>query len=79
MYKGSVGMWNPRIERVITIWYKIFCKLRVSFDGLITRKEDFLESSHRIETYIDVVVEVLDVHTSISFEFCLEEEFIKFW
>ena len=49
------------IERVITIWDKVFCKLRVSFDGLIPRKKFFSEYGNRIETHLDVVVEVLEV------------------
>ena len=49
------------IGRVIAIWDEVFCKLRVSFDVLVTRKEVFLESSHRIETHIDVVVEVIEI------------------
>ena len=46
----------PRIGRVITIWCEVFFKIRVSFDGLVTRKTFFSEYSHRIETHIDVVV-----------------------
>ena len=61
---------------MIAIWEKLFFKLRVSFDGLIIRKEVFSESSHRIDTYIDVVKEVLDVQSSVSFELCLNEELI---
>ena len=38
---------------------KIFFKLRVSVDVLVTRKKIFSESSYRIETNIEVVVEVL--------------------
>ena len=49
------------------------------FDGLVTRKEIFLESSHCIEAHLDVVIEVLDIHRSDSFDFCLDEELIEFW
>ena len=55
------------------IWDELFCKLRVSFDGLVTSKKVLSESSHIIDTYIDVVVEVLEVHISVSFELCLDE------
>ena len=53
--------------------------MRVSFDGMVARKEVFSESSHRIETHLDVVVEVLEIQSSVSFEFCLDEELIEFW
>ena len=49
------------------IWDKVLFKLRVSFDGLVIRKEVFSESSHRIETHFDVVKEVLDIYISVSF------------
>ena len=62
---------------VITIWDEVFCKLRVYFDGLVTRKEVFSESMHRIETHIDAVVEVLDIQSSVSFELCIDEYFIE--
>ena len=51
----------------------------MSFDGLVIRKEVFSESIHRIETHLDVVKEVLDISSSVSFEFCLDEELIEFW
>ena len=64
---------------MISIWYKVFFKLRVYFDGLVIRKEVFSESSHRIETHIYVVKEVLEIQRSISFELCLDEELIELW
>ena len=73
MYKGSVYLEIPGIGRVITIWYEVFCILRVSFDGMVTRKGFFLESSHRIDTYLDVVVEVIEIQSSVSFDFCIDE------
>ena len=51
----------------------------MSFYGLVTRKEVFSESSHRIEAHLDVFVEVLEIQSSVSFEFCLHEELIEFW
>ena len=45
----------------------------MSFDGLVIRKKVFSESSHRIETHLDVVVEVLEFHISVAFELCLDE------
>ena len=79
MSKGSVYIYIPVIRRVITIWDKVFCKLRVSFDGLVTRKEVLSESSHRIETHTDLVVEFLEIQSNVSFEFCPDEELIEFW
>ena len=49
------------------------------FDGLVIRKKVFSESSHCIETYLDVVVEVIEVQSSVDFEFCLDEDFIELW
>ena len=65
--KGDLGLIIPIIGRVITIWDEVFFKLRVSFDGLIIRNKVFLEYSHSIETHLDVVVEVLEVHISAAF------------
>ena len=79
MSKGSVGLCIPRIGRVIPIWDKLFFKLRVSFYGLVSRKKVFSESSRRIETHLNVVLEVLEVQSSVAFELCLDEEFIEFW
>ena len=58
---------------VITIWDEVFCKLRVYFDGLVTRKDIFLESSHRIETHMDVFVEDIEIQSSVYFEFYIDE------
>ena len=63
---------------MITIWDEVLFKIRVSFDGLVNRKKVLLESSHRIETHLDVVVEVIEVQSSVNFEFYLDEEFIEF-
>ena len=41
------------------------------FDGLVSRKKVFFEYMHRIETHIDVVVEVVEVRISVYFELCL--------
>ena len=64
---------------MIAIWDKVFFKLKVSFDGLVISKEVLSESSHRIERHLDVVKEVLEIHSSVSFELCLDEELIEFW
>ena len=68
-----VGLIIPRIGRVITIWDKVFFKLRVTFDRLVSRKKVFSYSIHYIDTHIDVVVKVLEVHSSVDFELCFDE------
>ena len=55
------------------IWDGVFFKLRVSFYGLVSSKKVFSESSHRIETNIDVVLEALEVHSSVTFGLCIGE------
>ena len=72
-------MGIPGVGRVIVIWDEVFFKLRVYFDGLVIRKEVLSESSHRIERHLDVVKEILEIKSSVSFEFCLDEELIEFW
>ena len=64
---------------MITIWDEVLFKLRVSFDVLVTRKEVFSESSHHIDTYIYVVLEVLEIQISVAFDFFLDEYLIEFW
>ena len=41
------------------------------FDGLVIRKKVLLESSNCIETYIDMVVEVIKFQISVFFELFL--------
>ena len=64
---------------MITIWDEELFKIRVSVDKLVIRKKVFYESSHRIDTYLDVVVEFLEIQSCVSSEFCLDEKFIEFW
>ena len=42
--------------RVISILHKLVFKLVVLLDGMVSGKKVFLESSHRIDTLLDVVV-----------------------
>ena len=79
MSNGSVYLDIPGIRRVIAIWDEVFFKLRVSFGVLVTMKEVFLEYIHHIEAHLDVVIEVLDMQRSVSFEFCLDGELVEFW
>ena len=43
-------------RKMTTIWDGVFFKLRVYFDGIVSRKKVFLESSYLIERHNDVVV-----------------------
>ena len=79
MSKRRVGLFVPRIKRMTTIWDGVFFKLRVYFDGIVSRKKVFLESSHLIERHNDVVVEIRVFHSTVAFELCIYEEFIEFW
>ena len=79
MSKGSVYLEIPVVGSVIAIWDKVFFKLSVYFDGQVIRKEVYLESSHRIERHLDVVIKVLEIQSSVSFEFCLDEELMESW
>ena len=71
--KGSVSMCIPIIVRVREIWEIVFFKLGFPFDGLVSSKNVLLDSSYRIETHIDVVLEVIEVHSSVFFELFIDE------
>ena len=77
-FPREVYIYITRIGRVITIWDEVFLKFRVYFDGMVRRKKVFYYSIHLIETYLDVVVEVLEVQRSVYFEVCLDEEYMEF-
>ena len=74
--KVSIYLNIPIIGRVITIWDELFFILRVSFYELVRNNKVLLDSSHRIETHLGVVVEFLEVGISVTFEFFLDEEFV---
>ena len=76
---GSVGLRILKIWRVIMIWSEVLFKLKVSFYQLVSRKKVFSESSHHIETHLNLVLEVLEVQSSVAFVFCIDEEFVEFW
>ena len=76
MSKGGVYLDIPGVGDLIAIWDKALFKLRIAFDGLVIMKKAYLESSHLIETHLDMVVEVIEIQISVSFEFCLDEELI---
>ena len=50
------------------IWDEVLFKLRGYFDGLVRSKKAFLESSYRIYTHLDVVLEVIEVQISVNVE-----------
>ena len=77
MSKGSVYLDIPGLGDVIEIWDKAIFKLRGFVDGQVIREKVYLESIHRIERRLDVVIEVLEIQSSVSFEFCLDEEIIE--
>ena len=58
------------------IWCKVFVKLRVPLDGLVSRKEVLSESIYCVETHIYMVVGVIESQSSFPFEFCLDEDFV---
>ena len=64
---------------MIAIWDNVFFKIRVLVDGQVISKEFFSESSHHIERHLDVVIEVLEIQSSVSFELCLDEDLIESW
>ena len=64
---------------VIGFWDNVFFKIIVLLDGQEIRKEMFSEFSYHIESHLDVVIEILEIQSSVSFEFYLDEELIKYW
>ena len=62
-----------------TICHKVLFNFRVSFDGLLSRKEILLESSNRINIHIGEIVDIPEVQSNVSFELCIDEKFIEFW
>ena len=60
-------MCIPILGMVITIWGKVFFKIRLSFYVLAIRKKVLSESSNHIETHLYVIVEVLEVQRSVAF------------
>ena len=50
---------------------------RVFFNALVCSKDVFLQSSSRIETHFDVVVDIPEVKSSVPIELFFDEEFIE--
>ena len=57
------------------IWNEVLAKIRVSSYGMVRSKEFFSESIHCIEAHLDMIAEILEVHSSVSFELYIDEEF----
>ena len=79
MDKRIVGLCIPRIERVRVLWHRLFFKFWVYSYVLVSKNKILSDSIHQIETHLDVVVEVIEVQSRVTFEFCLDEEFKEFW
>ena len=79
VFKLIVCLWIPRKVRVRRIWHKVFFKLGVSFDELVSRKKILWMSSHRIQTHLDVFVAIIEFHIIVSFNLYLDYYFIGFW
>ena len=61
---------------MIGIWDNVFFKIRVLVDGQVIRKDFFSESSQHIERHLNMVIESLEIQSSVSFEFYLDEDLI---
>ena len=79
MFKRVVYLAIPGVGAVIDIWDNVFFKIIVLLDGKEIRKEVFSEFSYRIERNIDMVIEIIEIQSSVSFELYLDEELIKSW
>ena len=78
-FQGKRIPGDSVVGAVIGIWDNVCFKISVLLDGQVIRKELFSESSHHIERHLDVVIDVLEIQSSVSFELCLDEELIELW
>ena len=58
------------------IWEEVLLKLGVSFDVLVIRKKVLSYSIQSTQAHIYVDLEVPDVHISVAFDLCIDEDFI---
>ena len=79
MSEGSACLLIPIVRRVRAIWHEVFVKLVFPFDALVFKKDIFSESSHFIETYIYVVIDIIEVHSIVYFGFCFGYKFIEIY
>ena len=77
MSNGVVYLAIPFEGDVSGKWYNVFFKIIFLIDVQEIRKEVFSELSYCIERNLDVVIEILEIQSSVSFEFYLDEELIK--
>ena len=66
------GMWTLKHEISSQKFYEILIKTELKGYTALDIKNFF----NHIETHLDVVKEILEIQSSISFEFCLDEELI---
>ena len=72
-------IFPPDLHQIQPRATQVFFKIIVYFDRIVSNKKVLSESIHGIETHLGVVVEIFKVHISVSFEFCLDEDFIELW
>ena len=79
MSNGVVYLAIPFEGDVIGKWDNVFFKIIVLLDVQEIRKKVYSEFSYSMERHLDVVIEILEIQSSASFEFYLDEELIKSW
>ena len=60
-------------------WDNVFFKIIVLLDVQEIRKKVYYEFSDSMERHLDVVKEIIDIKSGVSFEFCLDEELMESW
>ena len=79
MSNGVVYLAIPFEGDVIGKWDNVLFKIIVLLDVQEIRKKVYSEFSDSMERHLDVVIEILETESSVSFEFYLDEELIKSW
>ena len=69
----------PGVGAVIGIWDNVFFKIIVLLDVQEIRKKVYSEFSASMERHLDVVIEIFEIQSSVSFELYLDEDLIKSW
>ena len=67
MSKGVVYLAIPGVGAVIGICDNVFFKIIVLLDVQEIRKKVYSEFSDSMERHIDVVIEILEIQSSVSF------------
>ena len=76
--QGSVRTTITRVVSLPTVWYKMFMKLGVTFIFYFAGKR-LSHIFHWIDAYLDVIVKVIEVKISVSFQLGTEEDLAEFW